>query len=76
VGGVTCCQTADLSNTTSQLTQRLDIVFAQWGTAGFGGQSRVEVVGEATDDILVHPLGYTLWPSDHAGVAAWLWPAQ
>jgi hypothetical protein len=51
-------------------------VFAHWGTAGFGGQSRVEVVGEATDDILVHPLGYTLWPSDHAGVAAWLWPAQ
>lgn len=75
VGGLTCCQAADLSNTASTLNQRLDIVFVRWGRAGFGGQSRMELVGEDEGDIFTHPLGYTLWPSDHAGVAAWLWPA-
>jgi len=74
--GVTCCQAAGLTNTTSQLTQRLDIVFARWGRAGFGGQSAMEIVGEEPGDIIIHPLGYPLWPSDHAGVAAWLWPAR
>jgi hypothetical protein len=75
VGGLTCCQLADLSNATSMLNQRLDIVFVRWGKAGFGGQSRVELFGEEDGDIFTHPLGYTLWPSDHAGIAAWLWPA-
>ncbi len=75
VGGLTCCQVADLSNTVSDLDQRLDIVFVRWGPAGFGGQSSVEVVGEEVGDIFTHPLGYSLWPSDHAGVAAWIWPA-
>jgi endonuclease/exonuclease/phosphatase family metal-dependent hydrolase len=75
VGGLTCCQFPDLSNTTSDLDQRLDIVFARVGAAGFGGQSRMELLGEETSDIFVHPLGYTLWPSDHAGIAAWITPA-
>jgi endonuclease/exonuclease/phosphatase family metal-dependent hydrolase len=75
VGGLTCCQVADLSNTVSDLDQRLDVVFVRWGAAGFGGQSSVEVIGEEVGDIFTHPLGYTLWPSDHAGVAAWIWPA-
>jgi len=76
VGGLTCCQAADLSNTTSQLTQRLDIAFVRWGAAGFGGQSQMDLVGEDESDIFTHPVyGYTLWPSDHAGIAAWLWPA-
>ena len=75
VGGLTCCQLADLSNTSSMLNQRLDIVFVRWGKAGFGGQSRMELVGEDESDIFTHPLGYTLWPSDHAGIAAWLSPA-
>jgi hypothetical protein len=75
VGGLTCCQVADLSNTTSMLNQRLDIVFVRWARAGFGGRSQVELLGEADGDVFTHPLGYTLWPSDHAGVAAWIWPA-
>ena len=76
VGGLTCCQAADLSNPTAELDQRLDVVFVRWGKAGFGGQSRVELFGEETGDILTHPAyGYTLWPSDHAGIAAWVWPA-
>ena len=75
VGGLTCCQVADLSNTMSDLDQRLDVVFVRWGKAGFGGQSSVKVFGNEFDDIFTHPLGYTLWPSDHAGVAAWIWPA-
>jgi endonuclease/exonuclease/phosphatase family metal-dependent hydrolase len=76
VGGLTCCQAADLSNTTAELDQRLDVVFVRWGNAGFGGRSRMDLLGEETGDILTHPVyGYTLWPSDHAGLAAWLWPA-
>lgn len=75
VGGLTCCHADDLSNTTREFTQRIDLVLVRWGKAGFGGQSRMEIVGEETDDIFTHPVGYTLWPSDHAGVAAWIWPA-
>jgi endonuclease/exonuclease/phosphatase family metal-dependent hydrolase len=84
VGGVTCCQAGNLTNEDSELTQRLDLVLARWGPAGFGGQSEVEVLGEEPGDRLsflavdpfttsVFPL--TLWRSDHAGVAATLWPA-
>lgn len=75
-GGLTCCQAADLSNATAELDQRLDVVFVRWGNAGFGGRGRVDLLGEEMGDIFTHPVyGYTLWPSDHAGVAAWLWPA-
>ncbi len=75
VGGLTCCQGDDLSNTVSEVTQRLDIIYVRFGNAGFGGQSRVELLGEETSDIFTHPAGYTLWPSDHAGIAAWIWTA-
>jgi endonuclease/exonuclease/phosphatase family metal-dependent hydrolase len=76
VGGLTCCQLADLSNTTSMLNQRLDIAFVRWGKAGFGGQSQMQIVGNSPSDIItIVPNVYTLWPSDHAGIAAWLWPA-
>lgn len=72
--GATCCHVVDLSNTTSELSQRLDIVFARFGRVGFAGQSEMELLGEETADFFVHPLGYTLWPSDHAGIAAWIEP--
>lgn len=75
VGGVTCCQAADLLNETSMLTQRLDLVMVRWGPASFGGQSAMEVVGDQPGDRIT--VGeYTLWPSDHAAVAATLWPAR
>ncbi len=84
VGGVTCCQAGDLTNPTSELTQRLDLILADWGPAGFGGQSTMHVVGEEPADRIaftaVSPFGgdpfpLALWPSDHAGVVATLWPA-
>ncbi|MEJ2216258.1 MAG: endonuclease/exonuclease/phosphatase family protein [Gemmatimonadota bacterium] len=79
VGGVTCCQAPDLLNVTSQLTQRLDLVLVRWNAAGFGGRSTMEVVGEEPGDRITvsdATVGdVTLWPSDHAAVAATLWPA-
>lgn len=75
VSGLTCCQADDLSNTTSLLNQRLDLVLVRWGKAGFGGQSQLQLLSNEPDAIFTHPLGYTLWPSDHAGIAAWIWPA-
>ncbi len=68
---VTCCHAADLSDAVPTFDQRLDLVLARWGNAGFGGQSAIEVVnGER------FPVGsYFLWPSDHAAVFAQLWPA-
>ena len=84
VGGETCCQAGDLTNAESRLGQRLDLILARWGPAGFGGRSAVEVVGEEPDDRIsftaydpfsgnVFPLA--LWESDHAGVVGTLWPA-
>lgn len=74
VAGYTCCQAADLTNETSELTQRLDLVLVRWGPAGFAGQSTMDIVGEAAADRI--DLGsVTLWPSDHAAVTATLWPA-
>jgi hypothetical protein len=57
------------------MDQRLDIVFARFKGSGFGGKAAVEIVGR-DDGRFVHPYGYTLWPSDHAGVVARLWPAN
>ena len=79
VGGYTCCQDATLTNASSELTQRLDLVLVRWGKAGFGGQSTMDILGEAAADRITFTdpqLGsLTLWPSDHAAVAATLWPA-
>lgn len=72
---LTCCHATDLSNPTPDLDQRLDLILARTGPAGFGGRSRIEVIGDVESDIFVHPLGYTLWPSDHAGVVAEIWTA-
>lgn len=76
--GLTCCQAPALDNTESQLHSRLDLVLVRYGSAGFGGQSWVDVLGEEESDIIdlsdVMP-GYTLWPSDHASVVAKLWTA-
>jgi len=68
--GYTCCHVEDLSNVQPTLDQRLDIIFMR----GFGDApgaaigARTELVGDMTADRL--PSG--LWPSDHAGVVAWL----
>ena len=74
VTGYTCCQGPDLTNETSMLSQRLDLILARYGKAGFGGQSDMDIVGDEDAD-RIDLGGLTLWPSDHAGVAATLWPA-
>ena len=80
VTGYTCCQGPDLTNPISELSQRLDLIMVRYGKAGFGGQSKVEIIGEEVSDRFPvldkdgNPV-VTLWPSDHAGVVATLWPA-
>lgn len=73
--GNTCCHAPLLDNAVQAMDQRLDIVFARFTGGGFGGRSALEIVGR-DDGRFTHPLGYTLWPSDHAGVIARLWPAN
>ena len=59
---LTCCQDADLENTTSNLSRRIDFVLTRGGFVA----SAVKVVGDKRGDKT--PSG--LWPSDHAGVTA------
>lgn len=70
--GLTCCQGPALDNAESVLHSRLDLVLVRYGSAGFGGQSAMDVLGVYT---FPTPFGYDVWPSDHAGVVATLWTA-
>lgn len=64
--GFTCCQSADLKNPTSALSQRVDQVF-------FRGAARVtDAALLGADPSERTPSG--LWPSDHAGVFVALRP--
>jgi endonuclease/exonuclease/phosphatase family metal-dependent hydrolase len=72
VAGNTCCYVADLSNQLPNLTQRLDYVFARGLERPHAGlQGKVELLGEVPADRLTLPES-TIWPSDHAGLAAQL----
>jgi endonuclease/exonuclease/phosphatase family metal-dependent hydrolase len=62
-GGATCCQSADLRNTDSQLSERIDYVWVR----DLAVESCVRVGAHAEDC-----LRRGLWPSDHAGVVATL----
>lgn len=67
--GFSCCQAEDLSNRRSQLSERIDMIFA-WPRP-----SRVEDVRRLGHHAGRHALGLggdVLWPSDHAAVAATL----
>jgi endonuclease/exonuclease/phosphatase family metal-dependent hydrolase len=79
VGGLTCCFSSLLTDPDPSLHARLDLVLARYGAAGFGGQVSMDVVGEEPADriqVTDPVLGVLeLWPSDHAGVVAQLWPA-
>lgn len=75
---LTCCQAPDLGNAVTSFDQRLDLVLARFGAAGFGGQGASEVVGASSSDrfsVTVNSETYDLWPSDHAGIFAKIWPA-
>lgn len=67
--GYTCCQAADLRNDETQLTRRIDAVLYRGGIrptavwrVGHEPSARVEVRRDGET--------VSVWPSDHAGVAA------
>ncbi len=60
--GPTCCQSPDLDNPVSQLTNRYDYVFER----GLSSLDLALLVGNTTPFEGTQPL----WPSDHAGVIA------
>jgi endonuclease/exonuclease/phosphatase family metal-dependent hydrolase len=62
VPGDTCCQDGDLSNSTSGLDERIDLVLTRSGM----GDSSAQVVGDEMIDTTATPL----WASDHASVTA------
>jgi hypothetical protein len=59
--GPTCCQSPDLSNTSSKLDRQYDYIFE----GGFSSADSAALVGDQPFEN-VRPL----WPSDHAGVVA------
>lgn len=59
--GPTCCQAPDLSNTSSELSDRIDYIFER----NFDSIPSALLVGNTPFEI--HP---PLWPSDHAGLVA------
>jgi endonuclease/exonuclease/phosphatase family metal-dependent hydrolase len=59
--GFTCCQSGSLTNATTGLNQRVDLVLLR----GISSVSDVRLVGNKPGDKT--PSG--LWPSDHAGLA-------
>lgn len=66
VAGLTCCQAEDLLNRKSMLTRRIDLILTR-------EEPRVvkdaRLIGEVAADRLGPP-GRSLWPTDHASVAA------
>jgi endonuclease/exonuclease/phosphatase family metal-dependent hydrolase len=69
VSGFTCCHLSDLSNRTQAFHKRIDYVFASNGGEGEHFIGRIDPVGDVPADRLPDS---RLWPSDHAGLVAWL----
>lgn len=72
--GYTCCHPADLADETPRMTSRIDYIFVR----GFGDPARIrgsiELLGTRPQDRIEGPF-HPIWPSDHAGLYAELWPA-
>lgn len=66
--GNTCCQAPGLRNEESDLAERIDQVFIRGVALREGASIRTATVGDGPADRT--PAG--LWPSDHAGVVAYL----
>lgn len=64
--GATCCQASDLKNETSELNDRIDQIFTRNFERAVSDMT--QTVGDRPSDRL--PSG--LWPSDHAGVVAYI----
>jgi endonuclease/exonuclease/phosphatase family metal-dependent hydrolase len=65
--GYTCCQRADLRNTTSALSVRIDLLL----TRGVSVED-IQLVGDQPSPIDPTLTDPPLWPSDHAGLLATL----
>lgn len=64
--GYSCCQAEDLSNHTSALYERIDVIFSLVAPKKV---KEARLLGESVAD-KTWPPGLGLWPSDHASVAA------
>ena len=66
--GNTCCQAGNLKNAISALDKRIDQIFIKGVKLRPTGSIRTLTVGDKQEDRLASGL----WPSDHAGVVAYL----
>jgi hypothetical protein len=64
--GLTCCQAEDLMNRESMLTRRIDLIFTREMPRTV---KDARLIGAVAADRLGPP-GRSLWPTDHASVAA------
>lgn len=64
--GLTCCQAEDLMNRASMLTRRIDLILTREEPRTV---KDARLIGEVAADRLGPP-GRSLWPTDHASVAA------
>jgi hypothetical protein len=71
VSGLTCCHIADLSNRLPGFSERIDLVLArgfQWPRQS--PQGRISIVAATPAAGFLNTDGLSIWPSDHAGLAA------
>jgi endonuclease/exonuclease/phosphatase family metal-dependent hydrolase len=73
--GYTCCHASDLSNQVQQFHKRIDYVFVRDGKERGAVTGQILRVGDAPADRFPGP-DHGLWPSDHAGLVAWLHTRQ
>ena len=66
VSGYTCCQSEDLTNHKTSLSERIDMIFS-WEEPAKVKQARL--LGDKVSS-KTNPPGQGLWPSDHGGIAA------
>ena len=64
--GLTCCQAEDLMNRESMMTRRIDLIFTREEPRTV---KDARLIGEVAADRLGPP-GRSLWPTDHASLAA------
>jgi hypothetical protein len=64
--GLTCCQSENLANKNSLLTERIDFVFTRNDSSWLNKPVDARVVGAKAENLTTSGL----WPSDHAGVVA------
>lgn len=70
--GLTCCHSADLSDTNAEFDQRIDFILTRGLATGPGGlEGRIDRLGDVPADRIQGPF-YPIWPSDHAGLVVQL----